>query len=127
MILLDTCVLLWMASEPDRLSGPARQLLLKNADALFVSSISAFEIAVKARKKKLVLSLDPLRWFQRALEHHGIEEIVLNGELLVQSAQLPLHHNDPCDRIIVATAQIHGLKVLTPDPLIRQYDTQVAW
>lgn len=57
MILLDTCVLLWLVMEPERLSARAKALISTHRERLAVSAISAFEIAVKARKHKLVLKL----------------------------------------------------------------------
>lgn len=128
MVLLDTCTLLWLAADQSRLSSRARDLIADHADALFLSSISAFEIASKHRKGALVLPLAPVVWFKRALQHHGINEIPVSGELCTRSVDLPQLHNDPCDRIIIATAQAEGLSILTPDPMIRAYPgVQVYW
>jgi len=121
MLLLDTCALLWLSSDPDKLSHHAKELITQYADELFISAISAFEIAVKAEKKKLILPLKPLPWFERVLEFHGIEEIPVNSTILVRAAELPPLHQDPCDRILIATSQTLRLKLLTPDPLIKKY------
>lgn len=121
MILLDTCVFLWLAADQAKLSANSRQSLRLNAGRLFVSSISAFEIAVKAKKGKLNLPVNPEDWFSRALRHHGIREIPVNSRIAVQSIALPPLHNDPCDRIIIATALEHTMPVVTSDRLIKQY------
>lgn len=128
MILLDTCTLLWLSSEPKRLSATACRLLETYADRLFLSSISAFEIALKARKKRLTLPLPPREWIDAVLQYHGISEVPVDCEIATRAVALPLLHDDPCDRFIIATALVHSLNLLTPDTLIRQYrDVAVRW
>jgi PIN domain nuclease of toxin-antitoxin system len=127
MMLLDTCTLLWLADEQKQLSERARQLIEDNAGSLFVSAITAFEIAVKHRRGALVLPLPPHEWIAAALEQHGIADIPIDWRIAEQSVSLPLLHKDPADRLIVATARATGLTVLTPDPLIAAYDVRVAW
>lgn len=128
MILLDTCTLLWLVGGSDRLSATARERLSEAAGELFVSSISAFEIGIKQRKGKLTLPMDAERWFAGALEFHGLLEVPVDARIAVRSTQLPPLHADPCDRMIVATAQLLGLTVLTPDPGIAAYpDADTAW
>lgn len=128
MILLDTCTLLWLVAGADRLSAAARERLREGAGELFVSAISAFEIGVKQRKGKLALPMDAERWFTRAVEFHGLLEIPLDSRIAVRSTQLPPLHADPCDRMIVATAQLLGLTVLSPDPRIAAYpEAETVW
>jgi PIN domain nuclease of toxin-antitoxin system len=126
--LLDTCVLLWLAAAPSRLSAKAREHLTRRPGQLFVSAISAFEIGVKARRSKLTLPKAPHDWYMETLEFHGLYEIPVEGAIALLSTALPRLHADPCDRILVATAQIHDLEILTPDALIRAYpDVAVVW
>ena len=128
MILLDTCVLLWLTSDQDKFSAKAIETIKKNADALFVSSITAFEIAIKCRNGQLALKFPVLEWFSEALISHGIKEIEVTGSIAISSVLLPPLHNDPCDRIIVATAQMNALKILTCDEHIKQYkQIEVIW
>ena len=128
MLLLDTCVLLWLASDQDRLSMPAKIAIKDNADRLFVSSISAFEIAVKASKGKLELPMDAGTWFDKALRHHGLTEVAIESAIAVGSVNLPMLHNDPCDRFIIATALQHNMSIVTSDSLIAQYKmAKVIW
>jgi PIN domain nuclease of toxin-antitoxin system len=128
VILLDTCTLLWLVGDQGRLSPRARDRLREDAGGLFVSAISAFEVGIKHRKGKLSLPLEPEPWFEEALEFHGLAEIPVSGSIAARSTMLPALHSDPADRIIVATAQMLGLTVLTPDPLLRAYpDTATDW
>lgn len=127
MLLLDTCALLWLVADKRKLSAHLRALFQEPAARLYVSAITAFEIGVKSRRGGLVLPLRPDKWYQEAIAFHGIEELPVTGEIAMNSTLLPLHHNDPCDRIIVATAQAAGMKVVTSDGLISQYDVGVEW
>ena len=128
MLLFDTCTLLWLASAPEKLSGRARELIEDDLGGMFVSSISAFEVAVKHKRGKLTLPGDPAKWFSLALEHLGIREIEVNGDIFARSVSLPDLHKDPCDRIIAATSMVYGLKCLSPDRLIRQYPgVEMEW
>ena len=128
MILLDTCTLLWLASDQPRLSAEAVQRIRDQARFLFASAISAFEIGIKQRKGLLTLLLPAERYYLEALASHGVREIPVDGVIAARSTALPPLHADPADRILVATAQRHTLTLLTPDPHIRAYpDTQVAW
>jgi len=128
MILLDTCTLLWLAADQSRLTRNGKTLLRANADALWISAISAFELAVKHSKGKLSLPLPPCEWYSQALAFHGVKEIPVTGEIAATSVALPERHSDPYDRIIIATAQEQGMIILTPDHLIAQYEeARTAW
>jgi PIN domain nuclease of toxin-antitoxin system len=122
MLLLDTCVLLWLASDTSKLSSIATREIAKNAQGLFVSAISALEIAIKSRNGKLALPLPPQIWFLEALAFHGIHELPVTSAIATASVHLPLLHNDPCDRIIIATSALSGMKIVTCDSLIANYE-----
>ena len=127
-ILLDTCTLLFLAADQSRLSDRARAVISANADALYISAISAFEIGVKCRRGALTLPCAPGDWYSSALDLHGLVEIPVDGRCAIRATCLPPLHKDPADRIIVATAEHRGLTILTPDPLIRAYpDVRVEW
>lgn len=121
MILLDTCVLIWLASDPTEISPSAVTLMRATAGNLFVSAISAFEIGQKAAAGKLTLPRPVNSWFSAMLEHHGLREIPVNGEIAARATLLPPVHRDPFDRILIATAQTVGLKLMTPDLTIAKY------
>lgn len=121
MILLDTCVLLWLAIDQSALSDKARQTLQSGAGHLYVSPISAFEIGQKVSRGKLILQLPPERWFLRAKELHGLSETSFDSSVAFSAAALPDLHRDPFDRLLIATALVQNLTLLTPDPLIHRY------
>ncbi|HBH30243.1 MAG: type II toxin-antitoxin system VapC family toxin [Desulfofustis sp. PB-SRB1] len=72
-LILDTCVLLWMAGDPSRLSSAARQVLSPENE-FYISAISTFEIAIKHKNRKLELPTDPWDWFQKVTDHFQIKE-----------------------------------------------------
>jgi PIN domain nuclease of toxin-antitoxin system len=128
MYLLDTHVLLWLASDQSEISQVVLNTIKDNAGNLFVSSITAFEIAIKSLNKKIELPLGPEEWIHEALKFHQIEEIPINSKIAIQSVLLPKIHNDPCDRIIIATALLNRMPVLTKDKIISRYPgIEVIW
>lgn len=128
MILLDTCSLLWLVADQEKLSSVAYEAIEKHNGAIFVSAISALEIAVKAEKNLLQLPCAAIEWFAKVLQLHDLVEITLDYTIAMTSAMLPRHHNDPFDRIIVATAAKHDLKILTPDKHIHAYtEAKYIW
>lgn len=128
MYLLDTCTLIWLVSEQDSLTGKVKSILRNNPGNLYVSAISAFEIAVKTNKGKIELPLKPEEWFKEAVKHHGIEEIQISSDIACKSALLPRIHDDPCDRIIIATAMVNNMTIITKDEVFLKYpDIEVVW
>ncbi len=72
--------------------------------------------------------MEPDVWCEEALAFHGLGEIQVSGTIASRSTMLPALHADPCDRIIVATAQLQDLTILTPDELIMAYPgIKVVW
>ncbi len=121
--LLDTHVLIWAVDDPGQLSAKCRRLLLDGTNhPLGVSAISLWEIAHKAAAGKLQLSQPVASWIAAAARPPFVVVLPLDEQVAVESAQLPgTFHKDPADRIIVATARIHGLLLLTKDQDIRAY------
>lgn len=123
-LLLDTCALVWLASNPGKFSGEVQTRLLE-AERLLYCPISAWEIAVKAGRGKLSLPLPPREWFNRVVERYGLEKVPLDEGILFRSAELPWHHRDPADRFIIATALEKGFSVVTGDGRFEAYGVEV--
>lgn len=128
MFLLDTCVLLWLVMEQEKLSEKAKSTLDRVEEVVFVSAISALEIGLKVQKGKLELPLSVAAWFSESLKLHGLKELPVTSSIAAESALLPAVHRDPFDRILVATARLHNLTIITPDDQIRAYpETRYLW
>jgi PIN domain nuclease of toxin-antitoxin system len=125
LMLLDTCALLWLAEGGLRISRETRERI-EAAAVVYVSAISAFEIAIKCRSGKLKLPVPPGEWFLGVVEHHGLAIQPLDWDICLAAAELPPVHKDPCDRFIIATAKLYRLTVVTGDPVFGTYGIHVA-
>lgn len=119
-LLLDTHLLLWAASEPQRLSVKARALLLDPANQLIFSSASLWEITIKNGLERSDFNVDPRRLW-RMLLVNGYRELSVTSEHTVAVNDLPLLHKDPFDRILVAQARVEGVTLLTADKMVTKY------
>ncbi len=119
-LLLDTHVLLWAASEPQRLSAKARTLLLDSANQLVFSAASLWEISIKSRLDRTGFKVDARRLW-RMLLVNGYRELPITSEHTVAVNELPALHKDPFDRILVAQARVEGLLLLTSDKIVAKY------
>jgi PIN domain nuclease of toxin-antitoxin system len=119
-LLLDTHLLLWAASQPQRLSAKARALLLDPSNQLVFSSASLWEITIKNGLERSDFNVDPRRLW-RMLLVNGYRELSITSEHTVAVNDLPLLHKDPFDRILVAQARVEGLTLLTADKVVAKY------
>lgn len=119
--LLDTHTLLWARSAPERLSREALTILQSTGDTLYVSMASLWECAIKSSVGKLDVPADFYRIVSNDYEVLGIE--LSHVEACVD---LPMHHRDPFDRLLVAQAQLGGLVLVTRDPDIARYDVPIV-
>lgn len=124
--MLDTCAVLWLAQGGGELSEVALQGI-EAAPVVYVSAISGFEIGIKVQKGKLELPARPVDWFAEVLEHHDIEVLPLGLEVCIRATELPAIHADPCDRMIIAPAQLYHVPVVTTDPLFSRYGIEVIF
>jgi PIN domain nuclease of toxin-antitoxin system len=126
-LLLDTCTFLWIITDSRRLSASARELFRAPDHEVYLSSVSVWEIATKHTLGRLPLPQSPERYIPAMREQHGIEPLSIDEESVLQATRLPALHHDPFDRLLVCQAIVHGLTLLTPDPLISQYPARVVW
>ena len=119
-ILLDTCAFLWIITDAPELSESARMLFVDPANEVYLSAVSAWEIAVKNALGRSDFQVDA-RVLRRGLLDNGYQELVITSEHAVSIASLPPIHNDPFDRILVAQATVEGILLLTTDALLAQY------
>ena len=123
-ILLDTHVLIWWVEKNPRLGSRAKKTLLSPETRPLVSAASIWEMAIKAATGRLDLA-DPLEFWVPLLENDwGVHPLAINFEHATAVRQLPLIHNDPFDRMLVAQAQCEGLTLVTADPAITAYDVR---
>ena len=121
MIVLDTHVWVWWASEPGRLTPPQREALASEAE-IGVSAISCWEVAKLVERGRLDLDRPVLDWLRAALAYPGVHLVGITPEVAAESASLPGEfHRDPADQLLVATARVRQCRLATSDRRIVEY------
>lgn len=118
-VLLDTHVLLWAASAPERL-GPAAQVLI-DAEQRLLSAASVWELAIKQGLGRLDLGSDVHTWTDRAVDELQLRRLAITGDHAAAVEHLPSVHRDPFDRLLVAQARSEGAVLLTADRTLLGY------
>ena len=126
-LLLDTCTFLWWCEGSANVPATARSLISDPAHEVYLSTASAWEIALKHGLGKLPLPERSEVFVPRQRERHGFVSLSIDEAAVLQLPRLPPLHNDPFDRILICQAIEHGLTMLTPDRLISQYPVRLSW
>ena len=126
-LLLDTCTFLWVITDTPDLSATARARFTDPANEVFLSAASAWEIGIKWRRGRLPLPQPATSFVADQREAHGISALGIDEESALHVTRLPDLHRDPFDRMLVSQAIVHGLVLLTPDPLVTQYPARTLW
>ncbi len=116
-LLLDTHALLWALDDDDALDEAARNAIVDPRNDVFVSAISIWEISIKRSLGKLKAPGDLIS----AVEASGFQELAVTFVHADHAGNLPPHHRDPFDRMLVAQAQVEGLTIVTHDRVIAKY------
>ena len=96
--------------------------LLTTEEIVHISAIRLLEVARKGAKGELVFGMALSKWFKLALPEGQLRVLDITPEVAIDATRLPAwEHKDPCDQIIVATARLHGLKIVTSDSKILKY------
>ena len=131
MIVLDTHAWVWFVSNPELLSKRAKESLdaAVEDNALLISSISAWEVALLVARKRLTLRLELSDWIAKSEMLPFVKFTPVDNSVAVKSVNLPQPlHSDPADRIIIATAISWGVPLVTKDEKILDYPhVQTIW
>ena len=119
-LLLDTHLLLWAASAPDRLSTAGLALIEDPDNSLMFSAASLWEITIKQGLGRSDFQVDP-RLLRRGLIDNAYIELSITSDHALAVASLPPLHKDPFDRLLAAQSQIEGVLLITADPILGQY------
>ena len=127
-VLLDTHAFLWWIGDDRRLSGRAREIFADAGNELLFSVVSGWEIAIKARLGKLRASDDNLgAYISRHLNKSAIKVLPVYLSHAVRVADLPSHHEDPFDRLLVAQSTVEEMPLISGDTMISRYPIEVIW
>lgn len=125
-LLLDTHTFIWWNSAPEFLSQQALVLLEDETHDPVISVVNIWEIQLKHAIGKMDLNL-PLAQIVKTYEEYGIEILPVYANHIVQLDQLPDHHRDPFDRLLVAQALVENMTLISKDPKIKLYPAPVIW
>ena len=117
-LLLDTHAFLWWVSDDPRLNAAARAAIAQPSTLVFVSAVTAWEISIKSALGKLDAPED----YEVELERHRLRALPIQNAHALAVKHLPLHHQDPFDRLLIAQAQLGRLTLVTHDGRIALYE-----
>lgn len=126
-LLLDTCTFLWIVLDPRKLSSKAASLFQDPNNNCYLSAVSAWEIAVQYALGRVHLSQPPHQFVPAQRQAHQIQPLALEEAAASRVHQLPHHHKDPFDRMLICQAMDLGLALLSPDQFFSQYAVPVIW
>lgn len=125
-LLLDTHIFIWLMNGDHSLPKKSQELIenTRKNGTISISAISVWEVAMLEQKQRIILNKPCFEWIKDSL-HYGIRLLALTPEIAIESCQLPGYSaGDPADRIIIATARIESLVLLTCDERILSYGKQ---
>lgn len=126
-LLLDTCTFLWLTLEPAKLSSVATAAIHDADNECFLSAASAWEISVLCSLGRVKLKQLAAAFVPQQRIAHEIEFLHLDEAAATYAEQLPMHHRDPFDRMLVCQSVLGHLEIVTPDPLIALYPVKTIW
>ena len=119
-LLLDTHVVVWAVSSAEGLHRRVKALLTNAKNELWMSSVSAWELAMLAERGRLQLRPDPERWLASAVAGLGLREAPLTSAIALESGKLRVPTEDPAHRFIAATARVHECTLVTADSALQR-------
>ncbi len=123
MFLLDTNVVIWLATQPDKVSDSVHAVLREQEAPSYVSVVSAWEYGQKRKVKPENLPFA----FELLISKMPHEKLNLDFNVFPYAESLPLIHRDPFDRMLIAQAAYHGLTLVTADQEIAKYPVKTLW
>lgn len=126
-VLLDTHAFLWLITGDDRLSENARQTFLNTDNSLFFSAASLWEICIKKSLGKISLKDGWFQTIQKEMKINTIQWLPIEMTHCAEVTELPLHHRDPFDRMLIAQAIVEDMKLLSRDSRLSVYAIELIW
>ena len=126
-VLLDTQAFLWLVTGDDRLSEKARQTFLNPKNSLFFSAASLWEICIKKSLGKISLKNGWFHTIQEEMEINTIQWLPIERTHCAEVVDLPFHHRDPFDRMLIAQAIVEDMQLLSRDRHLSDYAIERVW
>ena len=126
-LLLDTHAFLWYVLDDPQLSSAAKAVIENQEADVFVSPASCWEIAIKISLGKYSLTVPFETFWQQGIDQYAFELLPIEVRHVAALINLPFHHRDPFDRLIVAQAMIERIPLISSDPVLDAYSIQRIW
>ena len=126
-VLLDTHAFLWLITDEDRLSENARETFLNTENSLFFSAASLWEICIKKGLGKISLKGGWFQTIQKEMEINTIQWLPIEMTHCAEVTELPYHHRDPFDRMLIAQAIVEKMKLLSLDSRLSDDAIELIW
>jgi PIN domain nuclease of toxin-antitoxin system len=125
--LLDTHTFLWWNMDDPHLSLRAREVIMDGHNEIYLSAASAWEIAIKASKGRLILPENPEHYVSKRMASHHFLPMPIQLSHALHIFYLPNLHQDPFDRLLIAQSQLEGIPLLSNDSELSRSDVEVIW
>lgn len=125
--LLDAIVWLWSVGPTEKIGRAGLEILESGENEIYLSAASSWEIAIKVKAGKFDLPKAPRPYVLKRLVQQGIRSLSITQSHSLRVYDLPLHHYDPFDRILIAQAIDEEMVILTSDRVFSKYPAQVIW
>jgi PIN domain nuclease of toxin-antitoxin system len=126
-LLLDTHAFIWWATQDGRLSERARAAIADPAATVFLSVVTPWEMTIKHALGRLELAESPRSLVYSQIALHGYRALDVRLDHVLAIADLPTHHTDPFDRLLIAQARCDELSLVTGDSGFERYGADVVW
>ena len=126
-LLLDTNAFIWMLEAPEKLSERVIQAHNDSANTLYLSVASLWEIQIKLAIGKLEMDVSLAQIVREQLQGHRFQLLDIRAEHVLALEELPRHHGDPFDRLLIAQARVEGLPLVSIDNVFEQYPVDLFW
>ncbi len=126
-LLLDTHTFIWFDASPDQLSADAQDILHDPNNDLLLSIVSVWEVQIKAQLGRLDLRGDLAGIIREQQQINGIELLPITLPHVLALSELPPHHGDPFDRLLISQARVEDVILVTKDENISRYRVNVLW
>jgi len=126
-LLLDTHALIWLISGDSKLSVSAKEAFLNQDNKLYFSKVSLWEITIKISLGKLVLAKHWLTAIEKEMISNGIQWLEIEIDHCKTLADLPFHHRDPFDRLLISQAISESMSIVSIDSEFSHYSLDIIW
>jgi PIN domain nuclease of toxin-antitoxin system len=126
-LLLDTNAFIWLNDAPDRIPQPTMAMLADSDNELLFSLVSVWEMQIKMQLGKLRLQAPLPKILQMQQSENGLKMLPIRIDHIWALENLPHHHRDPFDRLLITQAQVEDIAVVTSDDVFDQYSVQRFW